>query len=637
MQELKRYWPLGLALVLYSVLAYQLNFTQDDAYITYRYVANYLNGNGLVFNIGERIEGFTNFGWTVFELFVGVLGGSYIVLSQILGYLFGGGVVALTVLLAQKVFGPKGIWLVAIVAVLLGTNQSLAYWAPAGLETAAFAFFALWSLYLYLKRSWLLIFSLVMAVWMRPEGAVVTGILILIETIQYRKLPRFTLIAAAVAFVLSLPMVGFKLAYYGSIIPNPFYAKTSFATEQWSAGLEYTGRFLRHYAFYHVGAIFLLLPFIWWNRMSDEVRAIWLFVMMYIVYVTFIGGDVLMVHRFFMPVFGPLAIVYVAMLALITTGWRKVLRWGVIAVVGLAMIALSFELPSSFVEKYNLSEKAFTTKMRFKAEKLRESDSTSFSVAVATIGVFGYELLGHDIIDLLGLTDSTIAKYSEEPIPGMQTTWKEQKHNSRYLLERGPDYIMFSTGIKPSAPAERVLLLYRQFMDSYRTVGWYYVPPGGNRGVLANVFKKVRPIVGNIVPVYPVEYVEEYKQALDYHTRGDYRTAIMHYDRAARASPQPYFVYLIYQKAFSLMMLGEYQKAATMLDALLARDSMIFEAHMDLYRVASVMGDTAKAAIHRRWLQKLVPWYWPRVDSITREMLRLSAQKQRMQQDSQTD
>lgn len=71
---LKQHWSLILAVLLYVILAYSLNFTQDDAYISYRYVANYLNGHGLVYNIGERIEGFTNFGWTAFLLLVGVLG-----------------------------------------------------------------------------------------------------------------------------------------------------------------------------------------------------------------------------------------------------------------------------------------------------------------------------------------------------------------------------------------------------------------------------------------------------------------------------------------------------------------------------------------------------------------------------------
>ena len=45
--------------------------TQDDAYISFRYADNLVNGHGLVFNPGERVEGITNLLWTV--LFVPVL------------------------------------------------------------------------------------------------------------------------------------------------------------------------------------------------------------------------------------------------------------------------------------------------------------------------------------------------------------------------------------------------------------------------------------------------------------------------------------------------------------------------------------------------------------------------------------
>lgn len=38
---------------------------QDDTFISLRYVKNFINGNGLVFNPNERVEGYTNFLWVV--------------------------------------------------------------------------------------------------------------------------------------------------------------------------------------------------------------------------------------------------------------------------------------------------------------------------------------------------------------------------------------------------------------------------------------------------------------------------------------------------------------------------------------------------------------------------------------------
>ncbi len=40
-------------------------FLTDDAFISFRYVRNLIEGHGLVFNPGERVEGYTNFLWVL--------------------------------------------------------------------------------------------------------------------------------------------------------------------------------------------------------------------------------------------------------------------------------------------------------------------------------------------------------------------------------------------------------------------------------------------------------------------------------------------------------------------------------------------------------------------------------------------
>src|SRR5207247_899918 len=37
----------------------------DDAFISFRYAQHLVDGYGLVFNPGERVEGYTNFLWTM--------------------------------------------------------------------------------------------------------------------------------------------------------------------------------------------------------------------------------------------------------------------------------------------------------------------------------------------------------------------------------------------------------------------------------------------------------------------------------------------------------------------------------------------------------------------------------------------
>src|SRR5438093_8754 len=65
-----------------------LRFVTDDAFISFRYAKNLVSGYGLVFNPGEKVEGYTNFLWTV------LLGSGFkfsldpVILSEVLGIFF---------------------------------------------------------------------------------------------------------------------------------------------------------------------------------------------------------------------------------------------------------------------------------------------------------------------------------------------------------------------------------------------------------------------------------------------------------------------------------------------------------------------------------------------------------------------
>lgn len=613
------------ALIVYAFLAHQLNFIQDDAYISYRYVANFLNGDGLVYNIGELVEGFTNFGWIVFLIQFGALGFDFIFWSQVLGFCFGAGIIVLTFFLSRLIIKND---LSSIIATLLvGANMSLAYWAPAGLETAAFGFFALLSFYFYLKRSYWLIWGLVMSVWMRPEGALVALLLLIVEAVRERRLPKFSLICGITAFILSLPFVGFKLFYYGSILPNPFYAKTGFSLAQLGSGLEYAGRFFSHYGFWGIGFV---IPLILIKRLSSQARTLLLFTALYIIYIILVGGDVLKAHRFFLPLFGPAAILVVLTITLLIRKFSFKTRQLILVLIAIPLLALTYILPLDFVTNYNDLEKFFTKKMGMEAEHMKATDSTNFSAALSTIGIFGYKLLGHDIIDMVGLTDSTVARHPEKPIVGMETTWKERNYNSAYILKRAPDYILFSTGIKPSAPAEKALLLYPQFQQAYRTVAWYFKVNQNSKGTLHPAYIKRHPIVGELKPTYSLEFVNNYKLGLEYKD-SDPSKAIMYYNRALRASHQPLktsrqppYLYLMYFKGKAHIMANDFGVGLKLLNAVVEADSTTYIAHFNLYIYCVLSQDTAKAAIHERWLKKLVPWYVDRVKEQAAEILRKS-------------
>ncbi|HEX2897107.1 MAG TPA: hypothetical protein VHP63_03550, partial [candidate division Zixibacteria bacterium] len=544
---------LSTFLLLLPILAYlyfvrQLSFTQDDAYITYRYVANYLNGDGLVFNIGERVEGFTNFGWTVLLILVGGFKGDYIAFSKILGTIFGAGVIVVTFLTARRLISSKNYWFSFLPPFLLGANMALAYWSQSGLETAAFAFMAALSVYFYLTKSRWLILALTLAVWTRPEGALVAIILILTEGIVEKKLPRYSFSCALIAFILSIPFVLFKYFYYGSILPNPFYAKTGMSLEQVQAGLEYTGLFLKHYGFYGAG---IILPILFWKKLDTNLKSVLIFTCAYILYVILIGGDVLKVHRFFLPIFGLSAILISAVIRVMSQRLSLQARALVSFSLFIFLISATYMLPMDHIKLYLDREQGLVTSMSFLATNIKKTDSSNFTAAVSTIGIFSHLLLGHQVTDMLGLTDSTIARHSQSKNEEFETTWRERNYNAEYVLSCKPDYIVFSTGVKPSAPAEQALLIYSQFVENYVSLTWYQ-PKHENETIdlFGFAFKKIRDFGGRIVPTYPAKYVHHYKKMCDFSTKRMYREAIQQCDSAIAISPKPFLGDMIVEDAY---------------------------------------------------------------------------------------
>ncbi|HEX4934306.1 MAG TPA: hypothetical protein VFV33_14045, partial [Gemmatimonadaceae bacterium] len=58
------------AAILYGLwAAWRRAWVSDDAYITFRYADHLARGLGLVFNVGERVEGYSNFLWTIWIAF----------------------------------------------------------------------------------------------------------------------------------------------------------------------------------------------------------------------------------------------------------------------------------------------------------------------------------------------------------------------------------------------------------------------------------------------------------------------------------------------------------------------------------------------------------------------------------------
>ena len=354
-----------------------------------------------------------------------------------------------------------------------------------------------------------------------------------------------------------------------------------------------------------------------WPRLSKPIRSVWTFCILYTAYILLVGGDVLEVHRFFIPLVAINAILFIVAVYRAVQFMPRAAPAMVTCTAVLAFALFSYFSPQDHVQTYLASGRGLNNKMQFLAERLKAVDNTNFSVAASTIGLFGYELIGHDLIDLVGLTDTMVSRHPQPPIPRLESDWREPHYNTPYLLERAPTYIIFSTGIKPTAPGEKALLLYDDFISSYRTIGFSYRPEAGQeRGALTGLWRRQTEPVPPFELTHPPITAELFQRGIDAANAGDHQTAIARLDSARALSPQPVNPYLQYRKALSFLMLNQHHRAMAVMDSLLLSDSTIFEAHKDLYLYARLLDDTAKAAVHADWIRRLTPWYWPRAKEI---------------------
>jgi hypothetical protein len=217
------------------------------------------------------------------------------------------------------------------------------------------------------------------------------------------------------------------------------------------------------------------------------------------------------------------------------------------------------------------------------------------------------------VIDLLGLTDSTIARHPEPQIEGLESTWRERSFNSAYVLSREPDYIMFATGLKPSAPAERALFLYSDFLNSYRRIGFVQL------GKIFSVYKRYYPIEEPVDRDVQVQFVQSYNNAQNLWSQKDFDAVIAQLETCFVYSPEPKYPYVLYHMADAYRRQHKMRETYQLLNAVIAHDTLVFEAYSDLIFFEIRLGNTERVRSLRERFEALVPWMKPRMEQLMKE------------------
>ena len=262
-----------------------LEFIKDDAYISWRYAHNLVTGNGLVFNRGEHVEGFTNFLWVLVVAPFEALGWDVFQVCQVLGAALGIACLVVTSRMTRWLQSERGALWFVWGAVWLGTSSSFVLWAQAGLEQPLAALLPMTGAYLLWRareRGALrvagdakvvarhhLVAGLVMGAgcMTRPELhllAILVGLPLVFDAIRARRVTRAQALYVAGILAVTVPCHAFRYAYYGSLIQNTFYVKTGGAgAVVWRVGL----RTLRDmFLFNHAGLLVIAAPLAFASR-----------------------------------------------------------------------------------------------------------------------------------------------------------------------------------------------------------------------------------------------------------------------------------------------------------------------------------------------------------------------------------
>jgi hypothetical protein len=123
----------------------------DDAYISLRYAQNWVNGAGIVWQPGDRVEGYTNFLQVALFASGLRLGLSGELVAYTVGFVSALGSLVVAALIARRLSTSEqdNGWAGGIAAVLIGANPFFAYWSMSGLETPLFILFCLLSVWAF--------------------------------------------------------------------------------------------------------------------------------------------------------------------------------------------------------------------------------------------------------------------------------------------------------------------------------------------------------------------------------------------------------------------------------------------------------------------------------------------------------
>jgi len=486
-------------ILLYLLFAIHfINYAPDDAFISLRYAENLSAGDGLVFNSGHRVEGYSNFFWVIFlSGFAAVMTKSTLVLTAKLTGIIAGFFALLVIgIISKKQFEDNGrgkIWGLAPFA--FGFALYPAFWSASGMETGQYLLLLTISILGFFKfltkpsPLWS-VFSAILFLSVgisRPEGVIffiVAAVALLIEAFrEKRKITLSVMIWLGTFLVLYLAFYLWRYSYFGQWLPNTFYAKAGGGLAKYAEGIRYL--ILNLPKLFWGNAVLSAipaLPFIMTKKPDTKTTFLGLAVLAQCSFVVFAGGDWMPGGRFLVPIMPVVALLLplgvhrlINSFGAVYVGGYTVFAKALIAII--ILITASVHLYNGKQARHDTSGlKEYEGEVFFKphhfevAAWLMDHGSKDDLVAIGEAGLIPY-ITNMPALDLFGLMDPHLAK-----LPGL----RHAKFDGDYVFKKDPRFIVLGgckvLGDRVTSDFEyaRALLNDKRLYDRYAKAFVYH-------------------------------------------------------------------------------------------------------------------------------------------------------------------
>jgi hypothetical protein len=445
---------LAVTALIAGALLYQYrSFFHDDAYISLRYVQNFLNGNGLCWNPGERVEGYSNFLLVIMVSALGRLGMELVLATKVIG---------IASYLALIWFAYREPWkrdrgasdslLRFIPVIVVATSAPIVIWSLGGLETILFSLLVTTGVLLFIRtisdedNSMILCgFVFGLATLCRPEGvlfaAMAVGYGFFSHWYKNRKIDLRLVGFVTSAAVMVVPHLIFRFVYYGEFLPNTWYVKGPQSLDLMRPGWEYLSGYAGSFPFILPIIAGLLTAAIVRRAFDWEIGFLITVITGYLGFVFFIGGDHMPAFRMIAPIIPVCGFLLWRLLSSIGQ-INRARPSGFVVCAVIVLCAGQLIWPGELVRRAKVTDgAAFLGSLIGKYINANWPEGSL--VALNTAGSTPYFAPKLRFIDMLGLNDTTIARRKNIPLRTKMQEWPGHgKGDGVYVLSRKPDYII---------------------------------------------------------------------------------------------------------------------------------------------------------------------------------------------------